>query len=104
MYHEIVVVDQDPPPVAHALNAQRADTFFLERFLDVAGDGGDLPVGRSRADEKEIGEGGTLPDVQCADPGGFFILRKPRALDDRVSCRYGRPSSPVPRYRPCSAM
>src|SRR4030065_2813321 len=97
------VADQAPPPFADPLPPHGAETFLLERFLDVAGDGAYLPVGRSRAQEEVIGEGGALPDVQCADAGGFFLLGKPRALDHRIRCGYGRSSSPAPRDRPCSA-
>src|SRR4030065_1469804 len=98
------VADQAPPPFAHPPPPHGAETFLLERFLDVAGDGAYLPVGRSRAQEEVIGEGGALPDVQRSDAGGFFILRQPRALDHRVPRGYGRSSSPAPRYRPCSAI
>src|SRR4030067_1080289 len=69
-----------------------------------SGVGAALPVGRSRAKEKVIGEGGVFPDVQRPDGGGFFLLGEPRAPDHRIPCGYCRPSSPEPRYRPCSAM
>src|SRR3990172_7620505 len=104
VHHEIVVVDQYPPPLAYALHPHRAKTVLLERFLGGAGGGVALPVGRSRAKEKVIGEGGVFPDVQRPDGGGFFLLGKARALDHRIPCGYCRPSSPEPRYRPCSAM
>src|SRR4030067_436639 len=83
VHHEIVVVDQDPPSFADPLHPHGAEPFLLERFLDVAGDGAYLPVGRSRAQEEVIGEGGALPDVQCAGAGGLFFLCQRRALGDR---------------------
>src|SRR3990172_8856162 len=35
VHHEIVVVDQDPPPFADPLHPHGAETFLLERFLGV---------------------------------------------------------------------
>ncbi len=104
VHHEIVVVDQDPPALADSLHPQRIQAFLLERFLYVTGDGGDLSVGSARAEKKVIGEAGAVPDVQRANLGGLLLLCKPSALDYRVLCGYGRPSSPVPRYRRCKAM
>jgi len=104
VHHEIAVVDQDPPPLAGAFHAQRSMAFLLQRFLDMTCQGGDLPVGGSRAEEKIIGEGGVFPDVQGADLRSLFLLREPRTPDHRIPCGYGRPSSLAPRYSPCSAM
>src|SRR4030065_631392 len=74
VHHEIVAGDQAPPPFADPLPPQGAETFLLERFLDVAGDGAYLPVGCSRAQEEVIGEGGALPDGPRAGGRGVFFL------------------------------
>lgn len=96
MHHEIAVVEKDPSSFADPLDPQRPDPVLPERLLDVMGDGRDLPVGRSRAEEEEVGEGGPFPDVQRADVVGFFLLRQPGASKQRFLGRYGRRSSARP--------
>lgn len=94
MYHEIAVIEKDPSSFPHPLDPQRPDAVLPERLLDEVGDGRDLPVGGSRAEEEEVGEGGPLPDVQGADVGGLFLLGQPGAPQQRILGRYGRRSSP----------
>jgi hypothetical protein len=93
VHHEIAVIEQDPPAFPDPLDAQRPQPFLLERFLDVMGDGRDLPVGRSRAEEEKVGERGPFPDVQRTDVGGLFLLGQPGAPEKRFLSRYGRRSS-----------
>jgi hypothetical protein len=57
------------------------------------GDGHNLPVGRPRAEEEEVGEGGPFPDVQRADVGSLFFMGKPGAPQQRFLNRYGLRSS-----------
>jgi hypothetical protein len=57
------------------------------------GDGHNLPVGRPRAEEEEVGEGGPFPDVQRADVGSLFLLGQPGAPQQRFLNRYGLRSS-----------
>ena len=92
MHDEIAVVEQGPPAFPDPFQPQRPHAFLLERLLDVMGDGGDLPVGRSRAKEEVVGEGGRFPDIQRANIGGLLFQREPRAPEQRFlgPCRYDR--------------
>jgi hypothetical protein len=94
VHHEIAVIEKDPSSFPDPLDPQRPDAFLPERLLDEMGDGRDLPVGSSRAEEEEVGEGGPLPDVQSADVGGFFLLGQPGAPQQRILGRYDSRSSP----------
>jgi hypothetical protein len=91
---EIPIIEEDPAALAETLDAQRPDALLLEGLLDVPGDGRDLPVGRTRAEEEIIGESGPLPDIKCADVLRPLLLRQAGAADQDLPCRDGRSSFP----------
>jgi hypothetical protein len=93
VHHEIAVIEENPPAFPDPLDPQRPHAVLAERLLDMMGHGRNLPVGRPRAQQEEVGEGGAFPDVERADIGGLFLLGQPGALQQRLLRRYGRCSS-----------
>ncbi len=94
--HHVAEIQQDPSGVGGALDAQGAATPARQRGVDVVGDGLDLTLGFSRADDQVVGDGGQLRNVQDEDVGGFLFQRR---LGDRlgfyfrVECDRGPPET-----------
>ena len=74
MNDEAAVIEQDPfrgvVPFAMKKTAMRA----IERFLDSVGDGLNLPLAESGADQKGAGKRAEAGEVEHGDACGFAIL------------------------------
>ncbi len=68
MHDDIAIVQQDPAGLRRAFAAPRADLLGLAQVMvDRLQDGVDLAIGAGAGDDKIIGEGRDLADVQQQD-------------------------------------
>ena len=68
------VIKHDPLAGRKSIHCRRTNAvIFLQPRLDFACDGFEMRLRRSGTDDKEIGEGGNLPQIENDDFFRFFI-------------------------------
>jgi hypothetical protein len=75
--HDIAEIHQNPIRGRGALNAEGRDTLAGKHAVDVVGDGPDLPLGFTGAQDQIIGDGGQLGDREDQDVVRFLLDGRP---------------------------
>lgn len=75
--HDIAEVHENPIRGPGALNAEGRNALADKHAVDVVGDGADLTLGFTRAQDQIIGDGGQLGDRKDQDVLCFLLERRP---------------------------
>ncbi len=81
-------IDENPGPALVSADAVRLLTDFRTVFDGQIDDRTHLPLGRTRADDHEIGYRTDAADVQGDDIFGLVVVRNARKLDRKLVCTH----------------